>query len=289
MAPSLGLVRRFVLNPRLSFATQRARQEKLMRVLARVPRGIRTEKVVLGGVDVLRVQARGARSDRRVVHLHGGAFCIGTSTMSRAFAAALSRDAGVVVLVPEFRLAPEHPFPAALEDTLSVCAALEDDGGLPLALTGDSAGGALAVAATLRLREDGRPAPAALGLVCPLFEVTGKRDRHPPDRVLSPEWLAQCAEAYVGDADPTDPLVSPVHAHLGGLPPTLVVSATHDMLTVDAVRFTDVARRAGVAVEHVEEQGLWHDYALQAGTLKAADEAVARVARHLDEAWGGPG
>ena len=103
--------------------------------------------------------------------------------------------------------------------------------------------------------------------------------------MLTRSWLTACTQAYVGDRDPSDPLVSPVFADLAGLPPTIVFSATHDMLAPAAAAFTKRARAAGVDVEHVEERGLWHDYPLQAGLIAAGDAAVERVAQLLQGTW----
>jgi acetyl esterase/lipase len=206
--------------------------------------------------------------------------------MGRSYAARLSRAAHAVVYSLDYRRAPEHPYPAGLEDSLALYRdLLAEDDALPPVLTGDSSGANLAVGTALVLRDEGEPLPAALGLICPFLDLA---DIAPPlrqDPVLTRAWLSACASAYVGANDPSDPLLSPVRADLTGLPRTLVFSATHDMLFPDATTFTRRAREAGVEVEHVEERGMWHDYPLQAGLVAAGDEAVDRIAQLLDEVW----
>ena len=152
------------------------------------------------------------------------------------------------------------------------------------ALTGDSAGAGLAVATALELQAAGEPLPVALGLVCSWFDLS--REHLPsPDPVLSPAWMSACGAAYAGGADTSDPRISPVLADLTGLPPVRMVSATHDLLYPDSVRFEERARAAGVRVEHDVEPGLWHDYPLQAGTVAQADRAAAAMGRFLAEGW----
>ena len=149
---------------------------------------------------------------------------------------------------------------------------------------GDSAGAGLAVATALELQAAGEPLPPALGLVCSWFDLS--REHAPsPDPVLSPAWMSACGAAYAGGADTSDPRISPVFADLTGLPPMLMVSATHDLLYPDSVLFEERARAAGVRVEHQVEPGLWHDYPLQAGTVSQADRAATAMGRFLAEAW----
>ena len=281
MTPALAFLRRLVFDPRVPFARQRSRLETFTRIAGMVPGRTQVDVVQLRGVQVLRVVALGARTDRAVVHLHGGGFCVGSPTLAKPFAAALSGQASCVVYVPDYRLAPEHPFPAGLEDAFAVCDAVAAEHGDLMAVTGDSAGAALAVSSVLRMRREGRRVPHSLGLVCPMLDLSHERPGVAEDRLLSPEWLARCVDAYAGQAVRTDPLVSPLlaeDAELTGLPPTWVVSASHDTLAPDSWAFTERARSAGVTVHHEAEEGLWHDFPLQAGTVSAADHAVRSLA-----------
>ena len=285
LPPGLRLLQRFVYNPAVPFEQQRSRAEAVLRLSMRVPRSTRLERFRVGGVAGLRVTAREADPARRVVHLYGGAYCIGSTTMARSFAHHLSKVARAVVYVPAYRLAPEHPFPAALDDSLALWRSLVAGGDTQApALTGDSAGAGLAVATALELQAAGDTMPVALGLVCSWFDLS--REPAPsPDPVLSPAWMSACGAAYTGDADPADPRISPVFADQTGLPPVRMVSATHDLLYPDSVRFEERARAAGVRVEHQVDRGLWHDYPLQAGTIAEADRAASAMGRFLAEGW----
>lgn len=164
LRPGLHLLRRFVFNPDIPIPRQRARLEAALRATVFTPIGTAVDHVTIGGVRGLRVAYGAVDQGRLVVHLHGGAFCIGSPTMAKAFAARLSKVTDAAVLVPDYRLAPEHPYPAALEDVLTVLSHLgSEQAGTAtsstrpsrpgIALTGDSAGAALAVAACQRLRE----------------------------------------------------------------------------------------------------------------------------------------
>jgi monoterpene epsilon-lactone hydrolase len=285
LPPALRLLQRFVYNPAVPFAQQRSRAEAVLRLSMRVPRSTTLEAFRVGGVTGLRVAAREADPARRVVHLYGGAYCIGSTTMARSFCHLVSKVARAVVYVPSYRLAPEHPFPAALEDSLALWRGLvREDVVAPPALMGDSAGAGLAVATALELQAAGDTMPVALGLVCSWFDLS--REPAPsPDPVLSPAWMSACGAAYAGGADATDPRISPVFADLTGLPPLRMVSATHDLLYPQSTRFEEQARAAGVQVEHQVEPGLWHDYPLQAGTITRADRAATAMGRFLARGW----
>ena len=173
LPPGLRLLRRFVYNPAVPFAQQRSRAEAVLRLSMRVPRTTTLEDFDIGGVTGLRVATPQADPARRVVHLYGGAYCIGSTTMARSFAHAVSNAARAVVYVPAYRLAPEHPFPAALEDSLALWRGLvEDRSGPAPALMGDSAGAGLAVATALELQAAGDLTPVALGLVCSWLDLS---------------------------------------------------------------------------------------------------------------------
>ncbi len=286
VSPSLALLRWFVFNPRIPFSRQRARSDAILGLLHRVPGDTGVTDFGLAGTHGVRFAAPGADPRRRVIYLHGGAFCVGSSVMGQSFSARLSRAARAVVFSLDYRRAPEDPHPAALEDSLALYRhLLDEDDALPPAITGDSSGANLAIGTALTLRDAGEVGPASLALICPLLDLEDIAPANPRDPVLTRQWLSACAAAYVGEQDARQPMISPVYGDLSGLPPTLVFSATHDMLARDATTFTRLARAAHVEVDHVEEQGLWHDYPLQAGLISAADTAVERVAELLDDAW----
>lgn len=210
----------------------------------------------IAGVPCERVTAPGA-ARRLVVHFHGGGYVIGSSITHRALAARLSREAEATVVVPSYRLAPEHRFPAAVEDAVAVYrAALQEVGDARrLAVSGDSAGGGLALTTLLAARAEGLTTAAA-AVVCwsPWVDLgaeslPGSAPGGAPDPVLSPQWLDQAAAQYAGDGDRSHPLVSPLRADLGGLPPLLVMVGEVELLCPQGQRLAEVAREAGLEVE----------------------------------------
>jgi len=258
---------RFALNPRLPYSKQRTRLDALNSGRP-LPHGTVVLPVEVGGRPALRVSGPSADPSRLVVHLHGGGYCTGSPATAKVFAAHLARAAHTPVLLPDYRLAPEHPFPAALDDALAVWRSITGDvAPARVALFGDSAGAGLAVAIALHLRDAGEPGPGALGLISPWLDLTADRNSNPArarrDPLLSQEWLADCARSYAGGRDPADPALSPLFASPAVL----------------------AARDAGIDVHYTRVSRLWHDYPLQAGMLAAADRSVEHLAAFLQQAW----
>jgi monoterpene epsilon-lactone hydrolase len=252
-------------------------------------RGTRIVHRSVGGVPCEEVTAPGAGPSRHVLHLHGGGYTLGHPPLLRAWASAVSAATGAVVVLPDYRLAPEHPAPAALRDVRAAwdgLAAAQDPA--TIVISGDSAGGGLALGLGQALAAESRP-PAGLVLVCPWLDLTA--DRRAPaalarrDVLLDPGWLARCAEVYAADRNPSDPQLSPLLGELGGLPPVLVQAAGDDLLVPDADRFVTGARAAGTEVTYTRAAGLWHDFPLQAGLVTAADRAVQAAASFMTRCW----
>ncbi len=248
-----------------------------------LPKGTAIEHKVLNGVRTEVVTAAGIAPERTVVHFHGGGYCVGSARMARAWAAHLSARADCHVVLPEYRLAPAHPYPAALDDARWVLAALLADlAASALVVSGDSAGGGLALAALLSLRDAGEELPAGCILISPWLDLGRKRSGSPDlvrrDVVLSPRWLAACAAAYAEPAAWTGSLVSPLHADHAGLPPLLIQAGGDDLVTPDAEDLAAIASAAGVDVTYTRWPRMWHDFALQAGLLAAADSAIMQAA-----------
>lgn len=278
---TLRLLVRPVLNPRFTPAFQR-RWMRLLAGIGRLPRGIAMQSGSLGGVaaQTWRDPRAAPVRDGAVLYLHGGGYTTGSPRTHRTLAAWLSRAAGVPVSVIDYRLAPEHPFPAALEDALAAYAALAADG--PVVVAGDSAGGGLALALALELRERGQPLPAALVLLAPLVDLRAKTPLPPVpgEALLSVAWSRANGRSYAGD-DLANPRVSPLLADLRGLPPTLVQFGSDDLLRPQAEALLEALERAGVEAERDFTAGRWHVFQLHAGQLPSADAAVARMARFV--------
>jgi epsilon-lactone hydrolase len=273
---------RLVLDPGLPWDVQRRRLDQVTRG-ALVPRGTTVTESVLNGVRTEVVTAGGARPERTVVHFHGGGYCVGSALTARAWAAHLSARAGCRVVLPEYRLAPEHPHPAALEDARAVLSALLGEApASSVVVSGDSAGGGLALAAILSLRNGPEDLPAGCILVSPWLDLSRDRRDTPElvrrDVLLSPGWLDACAAAYARRPDWADPSVSPLLAAHGGLPPLLIQAGSEELLAPDAEGLAASASAAGVDVTYTRWPRMWHDFALQPGLLAAADSALAQAA-----------
>lgn len=281
------VLRRFVLRPDVPWATQRQRLHRFTES-APTPPGATVTRAEVGGVSCEWVRGPGVADDpagRVLVHLHGGGYCVGTPGMMRVWAVAVSTATGGAVLLPDYRLAPEHPFPAARDDTLAVWDALTTEAGhdpSTLCLSGDSAGAGLALSAVMHLRQAGRPLPGALVLVSPWLDLTDDRLGDPAlrarDTLLTPAWLSAAATAYGGDTALDDPGVSPLRGDLRDLPPVLIQAGADDLLLPDSLRLAAAVRHAGGEVVMSVGNDLWHDFPTQAGVLAAADSAVRQVA-----------
>jgi acetyl esterase/lipase len=268
-----------IFTPRFAITFQR-RWLRAISALTRVPRGLRFEAAVVGGVagEWVRLAAGTARRGT-LLYLHGGAYCVGSSATHRALTGRLARATGMAVFALDYRLAPEHRFPAAVDDALAACRALQAGG--PVVIAGDSAGGGLAVATALALRDGGHGGPAALLLFSPWVDMSlAQTPSRPPagEAMLSAAWVGACAAHCLGGADAGHPWASPLHADLHGLPPTLIQAGTDEMLHAEALRLHDALQAAGVAVHCEITARRWHVFQMHAGVLRSADEALERAA-----------
>lgn len=198
--------------------------------------------------------------------LHGGGHALNPGLSGALEGVLMAGHGGMTVISPDFRLAPEHPFPASLDDALAVYRDLLE-GGIPanrLGVFGSSSGGALTLALMQRIREEGLPMPAAISPGSPWADLPGTGDSRQAnagvDTVLGSQagWIAAAAEAYAGSADPADPLISPVNMDARGLPPALLVAGTRDLLLSDTVRMHRKLLEAGVRAELIVHEGLSH-------------------------------
>lgn len=292
VAALLRLVLRVALKPRFSpqvpITAQRARLQRFV-ALHRLPEGVRVEAARVGATpgEWLHPPQPPVKAGC-VLYLHGGAFCVGSPATHRALTAKLARDLGLPVFASDYRLAPEHPFPAALDDALAAYAALIDDG--PVIVAGDSAGGTLVLLLAQALRDGGLPAPAALLLLSPLADLSlvGMPEYVLGEALLSKPWVAACIDHFRGALAADDPRVSPLHADLRGLPPILVQWGTDEIFAPGCVVLVERLRAAGVSIQADVTCGRWHVFPLHAGILPSADAAIGRLARfavpHLEAA-----
>jgi monoterpene epsilon-lactone hydrolase len=252
-----------------------------------VPDDVVVTEVAAGGVPAHWLAAPGTDAGPVLVFLHGGGFELGSLRSDGELAARLGRASRMRVLFPEYRLAPEHPFPAAVDDVVAVWHWLRSDQDLSarsMAVAGDSAGGGLAVALLVATRDAGEALPAAAVLMSPTVDLTSSgasmTERADQDPFSTPAMLRQFASEYLAGADPRTPLASPLFASLSGLPPLLVQVGTADLLLSDSERLAAAAAEAGVDVVLEIGEGLPHVYQLLLGTPEAAD-ATERIGKFL--------
>jgi epsilon-lactone hydrolase len=252
-----------------------------------VPDDVLVTEVTAGGVPAHWLAAPGADASRVLLFLHGGGYELGSLRSDGELAARLGRASGMRVLFPEYRLAPEHPFPAAIDDVLAAWRWLRTDQDLDpssMAVAGDSAGGGLAVALLVALRDAGEALPASATLMSPTVDLTSSgasmTERVDQDPFSTPALLRQLAASYLAGADPKTPLASPLFAALAGLPPLLIQVGTADLLLSDSERLAAAATAAGVDVTLEIGEGLPHVYPILLGTPEAA-EATERIGQFL--------
>lgn len=217
----------------------------------------------VGGVPAVRVTVPGSNG-KVVLYMHGGGYVIGSAQGYRGLAGEVARAAGMDAVVLDYRLAPEHPFPAAVDDAVAAYRALLEDGMAPsdIVLAGDSAGGGLALATLVALRDAGAALPAAALLISPWADLTGTagsiEGKRAQDPSLTPEGLEACTLHYLGDSDRKHPLASPVFADLSGLPPLLVQVGSIEILLDDSLAIAANAGAAGTMVRLEVHPGLPH-------------------------------
>src|SRR5580692_4098961 len=252
-----------------------------------VPDDVLVREVTAGGVPGHWLAAPGTGTGRVLLFLHGGGYELGSVRSDGELAARLGRASGMRVLFPEYRLAPEHPFPAAVEDVLAAWRWLRADQGVSarsIAVAGESAGGGLAVALLVAARDAGEALPAAAVLMSPTVDLTSSgasmTERADQDPISTPALLRQFAADYLAGADPKTPLASPLFASLAGLPPLLIQEGTADVLLSDSERLAKAAAGAGVDVTLQIGEGLPHVYQLLFGTPEAA-EATEQIGKFL--------
>lgn len=252
-----------------------------------VPDDVPVTAVDAGGVPAHWLDAPGADPRRVLLFLHGGGFQFGSISSDGELAARLGRASGMRVLFLEYRLAPEHPFPAALDDVRAAWRWLHDgqrfDPG-SMAVAGDSAGGGLAVSLLVATRDAGEALPSAVVLMSPTVDLTSSgasmTDRVEQDPISTPALLRQLAADYLAGADPTTPLASPLFASLAGLPPVMILVGTSDLLLSDSERLAQKAAEVGVDVQLGVGEGLPHVYPLMLGTPEATT-ATSRIGDFL--------
>lgn len=268
------------------------RREWLARAeAAPLPDGIKTSAVTAGGVISEWVEHEDCIDDAVILFMHGGGFVSGAPITHRKLAAHLSKASNMKVLLPDYRLAPEHPFPAGVRDGLSVYGALLSDG-VParrIAFAGDSAGGGLVTSIVLSLKEVAGPMPASISLLSPWLDLTNSsasyQENAESDPTISHAQHEEVAPIYYDQADPKNPLISGLFGDLAGLPPTLVQVGDIEVMLDEARLFAERAQAAGVTVELDVWERMWHVWQQYVPDVPEAQQAIDKMAafirRHL--------
>lgn len=270
---------------------QRVRQEKSVR-FARLPKGIHCRPICANGVSAEWIKASNA--DLGVIlYLHGGAYALGSINVHRELVARLAHSTKIRALAINYRLAPEHPYPAALSDATMAYLWLLNEGVHPskIIIAGDSAGGGLALATLVALRDAGESLPAGAVCISPWTDLaltgTSIQNKAKADPILAPDDLEMYARYYAGEHDLSSPLISPFYADLKDLPPLLIQVGADEILLDDAVRCADKAREAGVDVTLEIWNGMFHVFQMiwfLAETKKAIGHIAEFVSRGLTSA-----
>jgi epsilon-lactone hydrolase len=264
-------------------------RERLARMAPYVPGGrnyTQRTAVDAGGVPGLLTTVAQSRADRCVLYFHGGGYCIGTADLYRDFLWRIAAATRAQVLFFEYRLAPEHPFPAALDDAVAAYRWLTARfDRRHIAFAGDSAGGGLLIATMLRLRDEGGALPSAAAALSPWADLalTGAslRSNAGADPMLDPANMPDLVRNYCAGADPHDPYISPIYGDPAGLPPTLIQAGSDEILRDDAVRMADKMRAAGCEAELELWEKMPHVWHLYARLIPEGRRAVTRIGEFL--------
>jgi acetyl esterase/lipase len=281
-----GILRQGGLDTGGDVQTLRAAFNELM---ARVPVApdVQQHHVEIGGVGGVEVTIQGTAAEKVILYFHGGVYVIGTAVATVPLVSDLVRRTGAKAITLDYRLAPEHPYPAAVEDARAAYEGLLAQGIAPgqIALAGESAGGGLAVATLLALREADVPLPSCAYLMSPYVDLTlsgeSLAEKRELDPLLTPDGLRARVPDYVGGADASDPFISPIFGDLRGLPPLLIQVGSHEVLLSDALRLAERAAMSDVAVTLDVTPGVPHVFQAYAGLLDEAGAALDRASDFL--------
>jgi len=270
----------------LSIEEQRAQMEVNLTQFE-LPEDVHCEPVNAGGAPAEWITTPGVNTERVICYLHGGGYVLGSINTHREMVSRLSRTASARVLILDYRLAPEHPFPAAVDDSTAAYRWLHSSGVDParLVIAGESAGGGLTMATLVALRDAGEPLPRAGICLSPWvdLECIGESmvTKAEIDPVVTRDYILMLAKAYLGDIDPRTHLASPLYADLTGLPPLLIQVGTAECLFDDAMRLADRARAAGVDVTLEPWDDMIHMWHMFAAILPEGQQAIDRIGEFI--------
>ncbi|MFF2448071.1 alpha/beta hydrolase [Neobacillus sp. NPDC058068] len=249
----------------------------------RMPENCLVEPLQIEGIYAEWLSYRDSPDDKVILYLHGGGYGYCSVQTHRTLAAGIGKAAGVKVIIPAYRLAPEHPFPAAIEDAVRVYRWLLEQGfhSSQIIFAGDSAGGGLSIATALVLRDQNEPLPAALVCLSPWVDLTSSGQSYQRngsvDPYLNVDGVRKTARMYAGEEALDHPLISPVFADLAGLPPLFIQVGSHEILQSDAEMLAAAARHAGITVKLKVWNGMWHVWQMSGDFIPEARRAIKEI------------
>jgi len=249
--------------------------------------GVKIDRGDVHGIKAEWLTPKGAPEGKLLLYLHGGAYIMGGCATHRQLVSYIARAAGVCTLLPEYRLAPEHPFPEALNDAVSLYRALLTDGyaAEDIVIAGDSAGGGLTMATLLSLRDAGDPLPAAACLLSPWLDLAATGETMSThahrDPWFKPEDMLVVSSYYCKQDQRRDPLVSPVYGDLSGLPPIYIQVGADEILLSDSTRAAEKVKSAGGEVVIEIWPGMWHVFQLFVRQMPESRAAIAKLGGHI--------
>ena len=258
------VLRGMIKNQKTTIVALRANSANNSKMLGKVSKTTQVERIDIDGIQAEWLKPLGASQVKVILYLHGGGYVTGSIEDHRMMCGLLAESAGMKVLIPEYRLAPEYPFPAAVDDSLKVFHWLVAHGYLPdnIVIGGDSAGGGLSLAVVLALKEKNAPLPAAVICLSPWADLALTGQSHTTkakaEAILTKDVLHEWAICYADESNLTNPLVSPVHGDFHGFPPLLIQVGGEEILLDDSILLAEKARSAGVDVTLKIWDGMWH-------------------------------
>lgn len=281
---------KYIMSPAFSATVTVSQQRKALERFSHfsaLPGKTEIEPVQIGDIAAEWISVATIPEACAILYLHGGAYSIGSLNTHRALAARISQASHIKTLLIDYRLAPEHPYPAAVEDSLCAYRWLLDNGysSNKIVIAGDSAGGGLALATLIMLRDREEPLPAATVCISAWTDLalTGDsmKSRIHKDPLLTRAWLESMAEHYAADNDIHLPCISPLNADLANLPPLLIQVGSDELLLSDSLRLAERARNAGIDVTLDIWDDMWHVWHFFAGFMPEATHAMNRIRNHI--------
>ena len=299
MSPSLSsrfwkfIIRKTYKDKRVTIAEIRAQDASAGKFMGRTPKDVEVENININGIDSAWIRPTGADKSKVLLHIHGGGYVTGSIASYLRMCILMAQTLKVNVLLPAYRLAPEHPFPAALDDVLKIYRWLLSQGyqSKDILISGDSAGGGLCVASVLALRDQGDAVPAAVICLSPWTDLTIQGQSHvtnvKSEAMLNTETLREWALAYTSEQNFRNPLVSPIFADFHNFPPLLIQVSADEVLLDDAVALAEKAKSAGVDVSLKVWDGLWHVWQVVGDAIPESKKAFEEIGQFVRARFNG--